>query len=69
MKYCAKIGMKQTTRNDRVILFEIYIDSDFDKFEFGSDKSTSKKTKIIGYKSSCATGKQLKLVHYLFTQG
>jgi len=56
MKYGAKIGIEQTTRNDRGAPFGIYIESDFGKFELGSDKSAGKKMKITGYKSSCATG-------------
>ncbi len=56
MKYGAKIGIEQTTRNDRGAPLGIYIESDFGKFELGSDKSAGKKMKITGYKSSCATG-------------
>lgn len=56
MKYGAKIGVEQTTRNDRGAPLGIYIESDFGKFELGSDKSAGKKMRITGYKSSCATG-------------
>ncbi len=56
MKYGAKIGLEQTTRNDRGTPLAIYVESDFGKLELGSDKSAGKKMKITGYKSSCATG-------------
>lgn len=56
MKYGAKIGIEQTTRNDRGAPLGIYVESDYGKFELGSDKSAGKKMRITGYKSSCATG-------------
>lgn len=56
MKYGAKIGIEQTTRNNRGAPLGIYVESDFGKFELGSDKSAGKKMRITGYKSSCATG-------------
>lgn len=56
IKYGAKIGIEQTTKNNRGAPLGIYIKSDFGKFELGSDKSAGKKMRITGYQSSCATG-------------
>ena len=56
IKYGAKIGIEQTTRNDRGAPFSIYVESEYGKIEAGSDKSAAKKMRITGYKSSCATG-------------
>lgn len=56
IKYGAKIGIEQTTKNNRGAPISIYIESDFGKFELGSDISAGKKMRITGYNSSCATG-------------
>jgi len=56
IKYGTKIGLEQTTKNNRGAPISIYIESDFGKFELGSDISAGKKMRITGYNSSCATG-------------
>ena len=56
IKYGTKIGLEQTTRNDRGTPLSIYIESEYGKIEAGSDKSAAKKMRITGYTSSCATG-------------
>lgn len=56
IKYGAKIGIEQTTKNNRTAPTNLYIESDFGKLELGSDVSAGKRMRITGYSSSCATG-------------
>lgn len=56
IKYGTKIGIEQTSKNNRGAPISIYIESDFGKFELGSDTSAGKKMRITGYSSSCAPG-------------
>ena len=39
LKYGTKIGLEQTTRNDRGAPISIYVEADYGKLELGSDKS------------------------------
>lgn len=56
IKYGTKIGLEQTTKNNRGAPISIYVESDFGKLELGSDASADTKMRITGYSSSCATG-------------
>ena len=49
IKYGTKIGIEQTSKNNRGAPISIYIESDFGKFELGSDTSAGKKMRITGY--------------------
>jgi hypothetical protein len=55
-KYGAKIGIEQTTKNNRGAPLAIYVESDYGKLELGSAQSAGQTMKLTGYKSSCATG-------------
>lgn len=56
LKYGAKIGLEQTTRNNRGTPLSIYMESAYGKIEAGSDKTAAQKMRITGYTVSCATG-------------
>ncbi len=55
-KYGTKIGLQQTTRNDRGVPFAIYTESEYGKIEAGSDKTAGAKMIITGYSVACAGG-------------
>jgi len=55
-KYGTKIGLQQTTRNDRGVPFAIYTESDYGKIEAGSDKTAGAKMILTGYSVACAGG-------------
>ncbi len=55
-KYGTKIGLQQTTRNDRGVPFGIYTESEYGKVEVGSEKSAGAKMIITGYSVACAGG-------------
>ena len=55
-KYGTKIGLQQTTRNDRGVPFAIYTESEYGKVEAGSEKSAGAKMILTGYSVACAGG-------------
>ena len=56
-KYGTKIGIQQTTRNDRGVPFGIYVESDeYGKVEAGSDKSAGARMMLTGYTGFSGVG-------------
>lgn len=56
-KYGTKIGLQQTTRNDRGVPFAIYTESNsYGRIEAGSEKSAGAKMILTGYSVACAGG-------------
>ena len=56
-KYGTKIGIQQTTRNDRGAPFGIYVESDdYGKVEAGSDKSAGARMMLTGYTGFSGVG-------------
>lgn len=55
-KYGTRIGLQQTTRNDRGVPFAIYTESGYGRVEAGSEKSAGAKMMITGYSIACAGG-------------
>ena len=52
-KYGAQLGLEHTFKNNRMTPIAIYVESDYGKFEGGSDKSAGQKMKITP--SSCGS--------------
>jgi hypothetical protein len=56
LKYGAKIGVEQTTRNNRGTPLYIYMESPYGRIEAGSGQTAAQKMRITGYNASCAAG-------------
>jgi hypothetical protein len=56
LKYGVKIGVEQTTKNNRGTPLSIYMESSYGKIEAGSGQTAAQKMRITGYNSSCAAG-------------
>ncbi len=55
LKYGTKLGLEHSFKNNRMTPISVYLESDYGKFEGGSDRSAGKNMRITGYNGACGS--------------